>query len=172
MRRHCPAALAVALSFGTASAVMADGQAAMQAFNAYCFQAGQTSMQARANMQALAGTPLPFTLVFWDATLEKAPADAPRGVERRCEVSWPGDQPRTAIDALRAQMATPPVFGQPTALPDTHAAQAGTALIEGRELLQGRVAVVHVGTRAQGAATRTFMAVDRLPVSIAPGDSK
>ncbi|WP_051539344.1 hypothetical protein [Sulfitobacter sp. 20_GPM-1509m] len=171
MRRFCPAAFAVSLSLGTAGIAMADGQAAISAFNAYCFQAGQTAAQARDNMQALAGDPLPFELTFWDATLEAAPADAPYGVERRCEVSWEGNQPQAAIDALRVQMNTPPVFGRPTTMPTTHSAQPGTALIEARELLQGRVAVVHVGTRGGANSVKTFMAVDRLPVALAPGDS-
>ncbi len=164
-------ALAFAMTAGTASIAVAEVPLAVQAFNAYCFQAGQTEAQARTNMQALAGTPLPFDLTFWDATLEDAPADVPYGVERRCEVAWNGNQPQTAIDALRIQMATPPVFGSETVLPDTHRPLSGTALIEGRALLNGRVAVVHVGTREGTEGIRTFMAVDRLPTSLAPGDS-
>ena len=59
-------------------------------------------------------------------------------------------------------MATAPVFGTPIPLPDTHVRLPGTALIEGRALLQGRVAVVHVGTRGSGPDLVTYMAVDRL----------
>ena len=67
-----------------------------------------------------------------------------------------------AIDALRIQMASPPVFGTAIPLPQTHRPTQGTALIEGRKLLRGRVAVVHVGTRDSAEGKLTFMSVDRL----------
>ena len=73
----------------------------------------------------------------------------------------PADQ---AITALPQQMQTPPVSGTKIPLPDTHAAEQGTALIAGRETLRDRVAVVHVGLRAG----RTFMAVDRLHAGPGP----
>ena len=142
-----------------APAVASDARAAIDTFNAWCFKTGQTVADARRNMQADGA---PFTLTFWDDSLEPRPADAPRGVERRCEVAFDGDHTAEAIAALREQMATPPVFGTPIPLPDTHTATTGTALIEGRELLRGRVAVVHVGTRNAPDAPVTFMAVDRL----------
>jgi hypothetical protein len=132
---------------------------AIAAFNTWCFKAGQTETQARANMNA---DTAPFTLTFWDDSLEPRPADAPTGIERRCEVSFDGDHTTSAIAAMRAQMTTPPVFGTKIPLPDTHQSTIGTALIEGRELLRGRVAVVHVGTRSATSGTTTFMAVDRL----------
>ncbi|MGC3939148.1 hypothetical protein ACOTTU_15200 [Roseobacter sp. EG26] len=143
-----------------ASPVMAGTVAstAIDSFNAICFKAGQTAAEARMRMEARAGSPLPFDLTFWDKTLQPAP-DTPPKIERRCEVRFDGDHTDTAIAALRKQMATPPVFGFAIDLPDTHAEASGTALIEGRELLRGRVAVVHVGTRDG----QTFMAVDRLP---------
>ncbi|WP_326838767.1 hypothetical protein [Roseobacter sp. MH60115] len=131
---------------------------AIATFNAVCFKAGQTVAQARARMEARDGAPLPYTLTFWDKSLEPAP-ETPARIERRCEVSFDGDHTEVAIAALRAQMATPPVFGTFIDLPDTHAPLTGTALIEGRALLRGRVAVVHVGTRD----SQTFMTVDRLP---------
>lgn len=131
---------------------------AIASFNAVCFKAGQTATEARTRMQKHAGTPLPFALTFWDKTLEPAPG-TPAQIERRCEVTFNGMHADAAIAALRVQMATPPVFGTAIDLPQTHAAEPGTALIEGRALLRGRVAVVHVGTRG----ARTFMAVDRLP---------
>ncbi|MFK7881991.1 hypothetical protein [Roseobacter sp.] len=133
-------------------------QSAMRAFNSLCFKAGQTEAQIRNRMETQAGTPLPFDLTFWDTSLEPAPS-APKAIERRCEVTFDGDHTETAITVLRTQMATPPVFGTVIDLPDTHRAEIGTALIEGRALLRGRVAVVHVGIRN----TRTFMSVDRLP---------
>ncbi|QFT58971.1 hypothetical protein FIU94_09045 [Sulfitobacter sp. THAF37] len=131
----------------------------IEAFNTWCFKAGQTVADARRNMQADGA---PFTLTFWDDSLEPRPADAPEGVERRCEVAFDGDYTVEAIAALRAQMARPPVFGTPIPLPDTHTATTDTALIEGRELLRGRVAVVHVGIRNAPDAPVTFMSVDRL----------
>ena len=145
-----------------AGPVLASGNEAKLAittFNQWCFKAGQTEAQARDNMSA--GT-APFTLTFWDDSLEPRPADAQRSVERRCEVAFDGDHTAAAIEALRIQMATPPVFGTPIPLPDTHAVTPGTTLIEGRELLRGRVAVVHVGLRNAPHAPVTFMAVDRL----------
>ncbi len=152
--RWVQAPILLALLCGPAAA---NTHPAIDAFNTWCFKAGQTETQARSNMNA---DTAPFTLTFWDDSLEPRPADAPRGVERRCEVAFDGDHTETAITALRAQMATPPVFGTGIPLPDTHKATATTALIEGRALLRGRVAVVHVGTRNNN--TETFMAVDRL----------
>lgn len=132
---------------------------AIAAFNTWCFKAGQTEAQARTNMKADHSD---FALTFWDDSIEPRPADAPVGVERRCEIVFDGNHTDAAITALRTQMATPPKFGTPIALPNTHAAKAGTALIQGRELLRGRVAVVHVGIRDTTNSTVTFMAVDRL----------
>ena len=149
---------ALSLSAGSAAFSGSAAATAIAAFNGVCFKAGQTAAQAQARMEERAGSPLPFALTFWDRTLEPGPADHPR-IERRCEVLFAGDHTREAIDALRIQMATPPVFGFAITLPDTHTAGQGTALIEGRELLRGRIAVVHVGLRDG----QTFMAVDRLP---------
>lgn len=132
---------------------------AITTFNKWCFKAGQTEADARANTQA---DTAPFALTFWDDSLEPRPADASEGVERRCEIAWPGDHTADAITALRKQMQTPPVFGTKIPLPSTHEQTAGTALIEGRELLRGRVAVVHVGTRKTDDTLVTYMAVDRL----------
>ena len=151
------ARITAALACLGAPAVASDADNAIDTFNAWCFKAGQTEAQARDNMGADTAD---FDLVFWDDSLEPRPADAPEGVERRCEVSFDGDHAEAAIAALRRQMATPPVFGHAIPLPDTHAPDGGTALIEGRELLRGRVAVVYVGTRDDGA--RTYMGVDRL----------
>ena len=149
--------LLASLTLGTPA--LAHGQdAAIAAFNAWCFKAGQTESSIRANMARSAGSPLPFDLVFWDVSIEPVSQDLPKGVERRCEVSFEGDHTDGAIAGLRKQMATPPVFGTVIPLPDTHQSLAGTVLIEGRELLAGRVAVVHVGTRDG----KTFIAVDRL----------
>jgi hypothetical protein len=132
---------------------------AITTFNTWCFKAGQTAAQAHANMNA---DTAPFTLTFWDDSLEPRPADAPTGVERRCEVAFDGDHTAPAIKAMRIRMATPPVFGTAIPLPITHQPTDGTALIEGRELPRGRVAVVHVGTRKTANTLVTFMAVDRL----------
>ncbi|GFE48832.1 hypothetical protein So717_05850 [Roseobacter cerasinus] len=148
----------ISLAFAGAAMANSVADSAIASFNALCFTAGKTEVQVRTNMQARDGAPLPYTLIFWDKTLAPAPG-MPDAIERRCEVSFEGDHTDAAIAALRDKMATPPVFGSATALPGTHSATAGTAFIEGRALLRGRVAVVHVGTRAD----QTFMAVDRLP---------
>ncbi|QJF52457.1 hypothetical protein [Roseobacter ponti] len=153
--RHILCSALFCLCAGTAAA---GADLAISAFNSVCFKAGQTATVARDRMQQMAGTPLPFTLTFWDKTLEPAPG-TPMLIERRCEVLFDGAHTPAAIEALRVQMATPPVFGFAIDLPETHDALPGTALIEGRELLRGRVAVVHVGMRGD----QTFMAVDRLP---------
>ncbi|WP_299499758.1 hypothetical protein [uncultured Roseobacter sp.] len=144
---------------GAVAPATASADPAIASFNAVCFKAGQTASEARARMAARDGTPLPYALTFCDKTLEPAP-DTIAGIERRCEVAFDGEHTTKAIAALRTQMATPPVFGFKIDLPHTHAPEPGTALLEGRELLRGRVAVVHVGTRDN----RTYMAVDRLPV--------
>jgi hypothetical protein len=152
-------ALAISLCLTEPAAASQVADQAIATFNAVCFKAGHTAAQARERMEARDGTPLPYDLTFWDKTLEPAPDTHPR-IERRCRVDFDGVHGDAAISALRKQMATPPVFGVETPLPDTHAAGPDTRLIEGRELLRGRVAVVHVG-ETEG---RTFMAVDRLPV--------
>jgi hypothetical protein len=153
--------LAALALIGSGAAAVADtaSQAAITTFNAWCFKAGQTEAQARRNMQADTAN---FTLTFWDDSLEPRPADAPGAVERRCEVAFAGDHRAAAITALQIQMATAPVFGTAIALPDSHHASQGSALIQARELLRGRVAVVQVGTRELDGALHTFMAVDRL----------
>ncbi|MBW4709687.1 hypothetical protein KX928_18015 [Roseobacter sp. YSTF-M11] len=151
-------AAVICIAFASTAAAGSVADSAIASFNAICFKAGQTAAEARARLQGRDGSPLPYALTFWDITLEPAP-DAPPQIERRCEVAFDGDHTDAAIAALRAQMATPPVFGFAIALPATHEPLPGTALIEGRELLRGRVAVVHVGLRDG----RTFMAVDRLP---------
>ncbi len=116
-------------------------------------------------MEGLTGAPLPFALSFWDKTLAPAP-ETPAHAERRCEVSFEGDHTATAVNVVRAKMASPPVFGTPIPLPAPYAPEAGTTMIEGRELLRKRVAVVHIGTRG----TRTFIAVDRLPAGMGVTD--
>ncbi|WP_299831769.1 hypothetical protein [uncultured Roseobacter sp.] len=151
-------ALVISALLATPAAAGTVAEQAIATFNAVCFKAGQTADQARSRMEARDGTPLPYTLTFWDRSLAPAP-QAPSRIERRCEVSFAGDHTEAAIAALRTQMARPPVFGFRIDLPETHAPQTGTALIEGRELLRGRVAVVHVGLR-EG---ETFIGVDRLP---------
>lgn len=144
---------------GLAAPAAASPDVAIAAFNDWCFKAGQTEAQARANMNADSAD---FALTFWDDSLAPRPSDAPEGVERRCDVAFAGDHTATAIAAMRVQMATPPVFGTAIPLPATHTPLPGTALIEGRELLRGRVAVVHVGLRQTDNTTHTFMTVDRL----------
>ena len=132
---------------------------AITTFNKWCFKAGQTEAQARTNMNADTAA---FKLTFWDDSLEPRPANAPIGIERRCEIAFDGDHAAPAITALRIQMAIPPKLGTPIPLPATHKTGAATVLIEGRKLLRGRVAVVHVGTREIDGKMQTFMAVDRL----------
>ncbi len=146
--------LAVVLGAGSAMA-----NPAIDAFTVWCFKAGQTPAQARANMESVAGAPLPFTLTFWDKTLEPAPG-TPDHAERRCEVAFDGDHADAAVTQVQAKMAMPPVFGTSIPLTSPFEATAGTAYIDARELLRGRVAVVHIGTRA---GPETFITVDRLP---------
>ncbi|MFL4468619.1 hypothetical protein ACERZ8_01545 [Tateyamaria armeniaca] len=140
--------------FGAASA-----HPAIDAFTAYCFKAGQTPAQARANMTDLVGDPLPFTLTFWDKTLQPAPG-TPAHAERRCEVAFDGDHAADAVTEVQAKMATPPVFGTSIPLTSPYEPNAGTAYLDARELLRKRVAVVHIGTRD---GPETFIRVDRLP---------
>lgn len=151
-------ALIISIVLAAPVHVGAGAPEAIATFNAVCFKAGQTAKEARARMEVRDGAPLPYSLTFWDRSLEPAP-EAPARIERRCEVSFEGNHTQASIAALRAQMATPPVFGFQIDLPDTHTPLVGTALIEGRQLLRGRVAVVHVGMRGN----QTFMTVDRLP---------
>ena len=155
-RAACISALALGL---VACGVQA--HPAIDAFTTWCFKAGQTPARALANMESTAGSPLPFDLTFWDASLEPS-QDAPVHAERRCEVSFEGDHASDAVTAVKAKMATPPVFGTTIPLPSPYAAEDGTAYIDGRELLRGRVAVVHIGTRGN----TTFIGVDRLPAGM------
>lgn len=157
MRLFRPCILASAAVLACAAAAQA--HPAIDAFVAYCFKAGQTSAQARENMTALVGDPLPFTLTFWDKTLELAPG-TPAYAERRCEVSFDGDHATKAVTQVQAKMAAPPVFGTSIPLTAPFEATDGTAYIDARELLRSRVAVVHIGTRP---GPETFIRVDRLP---------
>lgn len=150
--------IAVAACAVAFSAPSARAHPAIDAFTAYCFKAGQTAAQARTNMQGIAGDPLPFTLTFWDKTLEPAPV-APAHAERRCEVRFDGDHADAAVAQVQAKMAMPPVFGTSIPLTPPYAAVDGTAYLDARELLRGRVAVVHIKT----ASDQTVITVDRLP---------
>lgn len=134
---------------------------AIEAFVSYCFKAGQTVERAHRNMERVAGNPLPFTLTFWDKSLAPAPG-TPAHAERRCKVDFEGEHGEAATRAVQAKMTSPPVFGSAIPLPAPYEAEPGTTYIEGRELLRGRVAVVHIGTRGD----RTFIAVDRLPAGM------
>lgn len=148
----------ISLAFASQAAANSVAESAITSFATLCFTAGQTEEEVRTNMQARDGAPLPYTLIFWDKTLAPAPG-MPDEIERRCEVAFVGDHTEAAMAALRDKMATPPVFGVATRLPEIYMAEAGTAFIQGRALPGGRIAVVHVGTRAD----QTFMVVDRLP---------
>lgn len=159
MRAHMVATLGLYAALVPFAA--AHAHPAIDAFTTWCFKAGQTQARAHANMERVAGTPLPFDLTFWDKTLEPAPG-TPDHAERHCEVGFAGDHAQAAVTAVQAKMAMPPVFGTPIPLPAPYAAEDGTAYIEGRALLRGRVAVVHIGTRNN----RTFIAVDRLPAGM------
>ena len=167
IRRLAMAPLGLWSVMATAPAVMA--HPAIDAFTAFCFKAGQTTAVAQANMERLVRHPLPFALTFWDTSLEPD-TRAPAHSERRCEVAFPGDHTRAAVEAVTAKMATPPVFGRPIPLTAPFAASPGTALIEARELLRKRVAVVEIGTRH---GPETFIRVDRLPagMGLAEGDA-
>ena len=151
-----------------APSLTAAGEArdAIRAFNAHCFTKGMTLEQAQQRMRRISNTPgvapLPFELAFYDTTIAPAPAAHP-GTDRRCQITFDGDYTADALTALQHQMATPPVFGTPGDLPRTHAPQAGTTFIQGRDLPLNRRAVVHVGLRDG----KTFISVDRL----APGQN-
>ena len=153
----------VCIAAAIVCAPAARANAAIDAFTSFCFKAGQTSAVAKANMQGLAGAPLPFELTFWDKSLEPAPG-TPDHAERRCEVTFAGDHAANAAGAVLTKMAVPPVFGTPIPLPAPYAASDGTLYIQARQLLRKRVAVVHIGTRNN--ATETFIRVDRLPAGM------
>ncbi|WP_299599544.1 hypothetical protein [uncultured Tateyamaria sp.] len=162
--RHILGALSLC---GLAMPATAGTHPAIDAFVSYCFKAGQTVERARVNMESLAGAPLPFDLTFWDKSLEPAPG-TPDHAERRCAVEFQGNHAADAVAAVQAKMAEQPVFGTPISLPAPYTTEPGTAYLEGRALLRGRVAVVHVGTR-QG---KTFIAVDRLPEEVEISDAR
>ena len=164
MRAICApvASVGLAVMCSVASPAAARAHPAIDAFTAYCFKAGQTPAQARANMASVAGDPLPFTLTFWDKTLDPAP-NTPAHAERRCEVTFDGDHAVDAVAQVQAKMAMPPVFGTSIPLTAPYASDAGTAYIDARELLRKRVAVVHIGTRP---GPETFIRVDRLPAGL------
>lgn len=158
MNRRAVIASLCALVLG---APAAQAHPAIDAFTAYCFKAGQTPDRARANMQSVAGDPLPFDLTFWDTTLEPAP-QAPAHAERRCEVAFDGDHADAAVAQVQAKMAMPPVFGTSIPLTPPYGPTDGTAYLDARELLRGRVAVVHIRT----ANGQTVITVDRLPAGM------
>lgn len=134
------------------------GHPAIEAFADHCTTKGMTTEQAFERMAPEAGG---FELIFWDKTLAPAP-DTPDHVERRCEVRFDGDSAQQAVDAVKAKMVTPPVFGTSIPLQPPYTPTPGTAYIDARELLRGRVAVVHVGVENG----ETFIRVDRLPAGM------
>ena len=156
----------ICLSVGSAliATIATAREPAITAFTAACFNKGYTQQRITQTMEHAIGGPLSFNLTFWDKTLAPAP-ETSEFLERRCEVAFAGNHTKTAVDALREKMATPPVFGHKIPLPATHSAKLGTVLIEGRELLRGRMAVIEVGTRPTQTGIETYITVDRLPAN-------
>ncbi len=174
MRTTCPknanrcSAILQRICLGVGAALIATTatarEPAITAFTAACFNKGFTQQRITQTMERAIGGPLSFDLTFWDKTLAPAPGTSDFQ-ERRCEVAFAGNHTKSAIDALREKMATPPIFGHKIPLPATHSAKLGTALIEGRELLRGRMAVIQVGTRSTQTGIETYIIVDRLPAN-------
>ena len=156
----CAALSAVCFSPSTPDA----REPAITAFTDACFNKSYTQQRITQTMERAIDGPLSFNLTFWDKTLAPAP-DTSDFQERHCEVAFAGDHTKIAINALREKMATPPIFGHIIPLPATHSAKSGTELIEGRELLRGRMAVIKVGTRPTQTGIKTYIIVDRLPAN-------
>jgi len=161
--------VAVASSRVAAGATMTEGQVADLAIGAFadtCTIRGMTADRAEARMRDYVaengGEGMPFSLSFYDVTLEPTNLSVTPGTDRRCEVSFAGDYAEPAARALVDLMQQPPVFGQPIPLPITHTPVEDTVFIEGRQLNPLVAAVVHVGTRRTIAGTETFMNVERL----------
>lgn len=150
----------------SAGALPATADLAIGAFSNTCTVRGLTAAAAEGRMRnfvaAQGGDGLPFSLEFYDVTLEPTDLPVTPGTDRRCEVAFPGDHAEPATEALIALMTRPPQFGQPIPLPITHSPGPGTAFIEGRQLNPRVAAVVHVGTRRNAGGLETFMNVERL----------
>ncbi len=141
---------------------------AQSAFAAVCtnpFQTAATVEQRMRNHVAdQGGEGLPFTLTFYDTTLEDTGADVMPSTDRRCEVAFPGDHTADATQTLLTAMQGPPVFGTVIDMPNGFAATETTHFIQARLLnARGTRAVVHVGTREGPQGQETFINVERLP---------
>jgi len=152
----------------TAAQTPSTSALAQSAFAAVCTNPGQTHADVMRNMTAHVvaqnGSGLPFTVDFYDTTLEATGAAITPGTNRRCAVSWPGNDTAAAVQTLLTAMQGPPVFGTPTDMPEGFAAKDGTAFIQARLLnARGTRAVVHVGTRTGARGLETFINVERLP---------
>jgi hypothetical protein len=161
--------VALASSRIAAAGIMTEADVAdlaMGAFADTCTIRGMTADRAEARMRDYVaengGDGLPFSLSFYDITLEPTDLSVTPGTDRRCEVSWRGNYAEPAARAMVQLMAKPPVFGEAIPLPITHTPIEDTFFIEGRQLNPRVAAVVHVGTRRTIAGTETFMNVERL----------
>ncbi|MCK0168159.1 succinyl-CoA synthetase subunit beta [Jannaschia sp. S6380] len=139
-------------------------KAALSAFADNCLSPHLT---ARAANEAFAGPEIRHD--FYDLDPFSAPAPSPAagmptpGTDRRCEVTFDGDQGAQAAETARAALAAEGITTE-APLPATHtgAHRPGTTLLAARALNPGRVAVVHTGTRPGPNGPETFLRVERL----------
>ncbi|NNE87017.1 MAG: succinyl-CoA synthetase subunit beta [Silicimonas sp.] len=140
-----------------------DARAGIQAFVANCFSPFLTGDKARdvfnyANIRYEFYDLTPFSNVDPSPVMGRP---ATPGTDRRCEVAFNGDYSMEASTAVFAQLRAEGITA-PAEVPDTYQPTEGTMLLAARQLNPRRVAVVHVGTRARGSETETFMFVERL----------
>lgn len=157
------AALALALSSpALAGGPKATARTAIQLFADNCFSPYLTADKARRAF-ALSGMSYDFYDLDPFSKVAPSPAKTPvtPGTDRRCEVSFPGDQAKSAAEAAMSALAHEMIF-TPAPLPAMFKKTETTTLLAARRLNPRRVAVVHVGTREGAQGVETFMTVHRL----------
>lgn len=158
--------IALALGLGVALPAHADtvAAAAGRAFAENCFSPFLTARRAK---DAFENTGARYDFYDLKPFSNAAPSPAygvrpaTDGTDRRCEVSFDGNHTAIAVELALAGVARENLNNE-VAVPGTHSAQSGTALLAARRLNPRRVAVVHVGTRQGPNGVETFMLVERL----------
>ncbi len=147
-----------------AGSAVADAAAAGKAFADHCFSPHLTAATALASIG-----PSGARIDFYDLRPFSAPNLSPvtgraatPGTDRRCEVSFDGDDTPRAIEWLTKGLTQEGLADKQTPVPADFARHPGTVLIAAAQLNPNRIAVVQVGQRPYERGTETFMSVERL----------
>lgn len=137
---------------------------ALQAFADHCFHPTMTAERAK---KLLGSTGARFDFYDLDPLYSRNAISRPngrpitQGTDRRCEVSFDGDQATQARDAALSGLDVEGI-DMPAAVPPNYTKTQVTSLLAARHLNPRRIAVVHTGTRNGANRVETFLSVERL----------